>query len=123
MEKPSFKKKFDSIKETKDFGFLYQKSRFYVGKFLVLYVYPNSRQINRLGVVFGKKVGNSVKRNRLKRMTRESFRIYLECLKGHHDFVFVGRKNDPLPDSYQIRKEMKFLLKKLEVYHMESEDC
>ena len=50
---------------------------------------PNSRDINRLGVSVGKSHGNSVRRNYLKRIFRESFRISQEWWKKGFDLVCI----------------------------------
>lgn len=108
-------KEIRSIKETKTFLYLYKNANFYVGKFLVLYELPNEFEFHRLGVVVGKKVGNSVKRSRVKRLIKENFRHRKDELKGYHDFVFIARKTEVLPQYSQIKKEMKYLMKKLGV--------
>lgn len=110
-----FMKEICSIKETKTFLYLYKNAKFYVGKFMVLYVLPNDLQSHRLGVVVGKKVGNSVKRSRVKRLIKENFRNCKDELKDWHDFVFIARKTEDLPQYSQIKKEMKYLMKKLDV--------
>lgn len=82
---------------------------------MVLYVLPNELEFHRLGVVVGKKVGNSVKRSRVKRLIKESFRYYKGQLDKRQDFVFVSRKTNELPQYCQVKKEMKYLMKKLDV--------
>ena len=106
-------KKTMSLKNNRDFGISYKNGAFSAGRYLVLYVLPNKFGIHRLGVTASKKVGNSVKRNRQKRLVKENFR-FVECfLKEWHDFVFVVRKNEELPNFYEIAKEMKYLLEKI----------
>lgn len=56
---------------------------------------PNNRDINRLGVSVGKRHGNSVRRNYLKRIFRESFRISQEWWKKGFDLVCIP---PPRPD-------------------------
>jgi len=46
-----------------------------------LYVMKNDLGINRLGITVGKKFGKSVKRNRMKRLIRENYRLYEEFVK------------------------------------------
>ncbi len=112
-----------SLKKNSDFVRLYKKGRFYVGKYIVLYVLPNSHQTNRIGITVGKKFGKSVKRNRVRRLIRENYRLFEEFVKDGMDLLFVARPADTMPSFYDIRNEMKFLLKKLEVFDQEKWDC
>ncbi|RXE57809.1 ribonuclease P protein component [Acetivibrio mesophilus] len=111
------------IKRNTEFLRLYKKGKFYAGRNIVLYVMKNRFGINRLGITVGKKFGKSVKRNRIKRHIRESYRFYEEFIKNGYDLVFVARSSEQMPAFLDIKKEMKFLLKKLEVFEQEKWCC
>ena len=102
---------------------LYKKGKFYVGKFIILYVLINNLDINRLGITASKKIGKSVTRNRYRRLIRENYRLYENFVKSGNDFVFVARNSEILPEFLEIKKEMKFLLRKLNVFDQEKWDC
>ena len=65
----------ESLKKNKDFQIVYRKGKSFANSFLVMYVYPNGLEINRLGISVSRKVGNSVVRHRLTRLIRESYRL------------------------------------------------
>ena len=44
-------------------------------KSLQIWALPNQRSFTRLGLIVGKRHGNAVRRNRLKRLIREAFRL------------------------------------------------
>lgn len=112
-------KKTVPLKKNYEFVRIYKKGRFYAGRLIVLYVLKNNYRVNRLGIAVNRKVGKSVRRNRIKRLIKESYRFYEDFLRDGLDMVFVARSTDNLPDYSEISKEMKFLLKKLEVLDME----
>ncbi|NLL06665.1 MAG: ribonuclease P protein component [Clostridiaceae bacterium] len=104
------------INKNKDFLKLYKRGKFFVGKYLVLYALSNSNKVNRLGITASKKFGGSVKRNRIRRLIKESYRAYEAKLKEGFDLVFVARSCEELPSFHEIKREMKYLLRKLELF-------
>jgi len=57
----------------------------------VVYGRANGRAWSRLGVVAGRRVGNAVARNRLKRVVREAFRLLRDELPAGFDYVVIPR--------------------------------
>ncbi|MCX8128987.1 MAG: ribonuclease P protein component [Clostridia bacterium] len=110
------------IKKNYEFLRIYKKGKFYVGKFIILYVLANNFSMNRLGITASKKVGKSVIRNRLRRLIKENYRMYESTIKEGYDYVFVARNTDVIPVFSDIKREMKFLLKKLDVFIQEKKD-
>ena len=104
------------LKKNFEFMHLYKKGRFFVGKYIVLYVKRNNTKTNRLGITVNKKVGKAVKRNRFKRLIKECYRHYEVTVKDGWDLVFVARSSEILPGYSEINREMKFLLKKMDVF-------
>lgn len=107
------------VKKNYEFNRVFRKGKFFAGKFIILYSLKNYRGNSRMGITTSKKVGNSVKRNRLRRLIKENYRLYEDYIKEGNDLVFVARSNLEMPDFYDIKKEMKFLLKKLNLLNQE----
>lgn len=57
---------------------------------------PNALRFSRLGLSVSRKVGNAVKRNRVKRRLREAFRLQQHELPPGYDVVIVVRPHRPL---------------------------
>ncbi|MCX7843334.1 MAG: ribonuclease P protein component [Clostridia bacterium] len=111
------------LKKNHEFQRAYKKGKFFVGKFIVLYILANNSDVNRLGITVSRKYGKAVRRNRIKRLIRESYRLFEGLLKRGYDVVFVARSTEMAPGFLEIRKEMKFLFKKLDVFDQEKWNC
>lgn len=83
----------ESLKKNEDFRKVYRTGKSYANKYLVMYIRRNSTDKNRLGISVSKKVGNSVIRNRLTRLVRESYRLSEDCILKGFDIVIVVRRN------------------------------
>ncbi len=59
----------------------------------------------------GKKHGCSVKRNRIKRILRESFRSFTPFIRQNFFFVFIPKVNNDY-DFNAIKEEMRYLMLK-----------
>ena len=109
-------KKTVPLKKNYEFVRIYKKGAFFPGKYIVIYVLRNRYGINRLGITANKKVGKSVRRNRAKRLIRESYRFYEDFVLPDLDVVFVARGVDTEYGLAEVKKEMKFLLKKVKAF-------
>lgn len=61
---------------------------------LVVFVCRNKLDYSRIGLSVGRRIGNAVKRNRIKRLLREAYRLEQHELPGGVDFVCVVKKAD-----------------------------
>ena len=63
---------------------------------LVAYSKPNELTHYRWGLSVSRRVGNAIRRNRVKRLLRESIRILQPDFPGSYDIILVVRPHDPL---------------------------
>ena len=80
-----------SIKSNDVFRKLYRHGRKKGCRYIVVYVQKNKLSVNRLGITVGKKFGNSVQRNRMKRLIRENYRILNKDIMQGYDIVIAAR--------------------------------
>ena len=88
------KKRWIKLQNNRDFQKIYDKGRFFVHPLLVIYLLrkPGSKDC-RIGFASGKKIGNAVQRNRIRRQLREVVRLNskFNCFSGY-DIVVMLRK-------------------------------
>ena len=99
----------DSLKKNQDFQKVYRQGRSYANKLLVMYIFENDRQMNRLGISVSKKVGNSVIRHRVTRLIRESYRLSEECFVCGLDIVVIARTAAKGKSYFQIESALLHL--------------
>lgn len=83
----------ERIRKKKDFLLLYKKGRRYKGKYFNLIYLSNNLSSSRIAIVVGRKIGNAVKRNKIKRWMRDLFRRNKELLKSSVDIVIIPKKD------------------------------
>lgn len=86
-------KKIKTLKKNYEFKNVLSKGKFFVGKYVTIYIKNNKKNENYVGIAVGTKVAKSVKRNRIKRLIRESYRLNKNNLKKGNDIVFLWNKN------------------------------
>ena len=97
------------LKKEKDFNLVFNKGkRLYSNNLTVLYF---ASDCIKAGYAVSKKHGGSVKRNKIKRLLRESFRSFTPDIRQNFFFVFIPTKKEEY--SFEIfKKDMNYILKK-----------
>ena len=86
-------KKIITLKKNYEFKNVLNKGKFYKGKYVIIYISKNKENINKIGIAISKKLGKANKRNRLKRLIRESYRLNKNNLKTGYNIVFIWNKS------------------------------
>lgn len=93
------------LKKNKDFKNVYDEGKVYVDRYSVLYVLPKEELLLKVGFAVGKKLGNAVLRNSIKRKMREVLRHIQHNIRPGYQLVWVARKplvNKKLDMYYQV---------------------
>jgi len=107
------------LKKNYEFKKVYNEGRYYVEKYVVMYIIKNNSTLNRIGFSVSKKVGNSVVRNRVKRRMKEVYRQFADNTKLGYDIVFTARVGSGSADYAIIEKNIISVLKKAKLQKSE----
>ncbi|HIC90720.1 MAG TPA: ribonuclease P protein component [Syntrophaceae bacterium] len=80
--------------------------RYHTKHFMVVFN-PNHLGIARLGISVSKKVGGPVKRNRVKRLIREFFRLNKRNLPCSHDVLVVAKQGSSNLTYQEVYSELR----------------
>ncbi len=106
----------ETMKLNKDFKRVYYRGKSAVRQSVVVYALRNRQGRNRLGLTCGKAVGNAVRRNRAKRVMRESFRLLEQELKQGFDIVIVARSRAVDKSFWDVDADVRAAMQKLEMF-------
>ncbi len=103
------------LRHAADFQRVRDQRRSWRHPLLVLFVAPNDGQATRLGISVGRRVGNAVVRNRVKRRVREAVRHRHPDLLPGHDLVFIARPPAAATEWPALRDATEELLRRARV--------
>lgn len=93
---PSFRfRPHEHLRSGADFRRVYARRRSAGDQWLIVYGCENGLPYLRLGLSVSRKVGSAVKRNRLRRLYREAFRLTRHEMAGGLDLVLIPRGPEP----------------------------
>ena len=106
-----------TLKKNYEFKKVLTKGKFYQGNILTMYIIKNAIQENVIGIGVSKKLGKAVKRNRAKRLIRESYRLLKDDLKKGYSLVFIWNKNVDIESKnyFSVSQDMKNILVRAKV--------
>ncbi|SDB37344.1 ribonuclease P protein component [Desulfonatronum thiosulfatophilum] len=69
----------------------------------------------RIGIAAGRKIGNAVQRNRIKRLIRESFRLERSIFPANADIAIVAKRGiDPMKlQLADVQKDLRIIMHRI----------
>jgi ribonuclease P protein component len=102
------------LRKARDFSLVYRLGRSRANDFLVLKATPNgSESGNRFGFSVGKRTGNAVNRNSIKRRLREAVRH--TPVKAGWDVIFIARVRARTATYHQLKASATSLLRRADL--------
>lgn len=107
-------KKILTLKKNYEFRYVLNKGKVYYGNQITVYINRNKKNTNILGIAINTKLGKAVKRNRVKRLIRENYRIINNDIEQGYNIVFLWNKNINIKQAnyFEIKKDMKNIFKR-----------
>jgi ribonuclease P protein component len=108
--RPSFAfRPHEHLRRPADFRRVYDRRRSASDDWLIVYACPNGLPYLRLGLSVSRKAGNAVRRNRLRRLYREAFRLTRHEMPTGLDLVLIPRKPEE-PTLEALKKSLPRLV-------------
>lgn len=106
----------DILRKKEDFDAIYKKGKSAGERYIVILYRKNKLLYNRIAFLASKKVGNSVARNRARRLMREGYRVIKDDMVPGYDIIFVARNTINGKKAYDVTGSMKRAVKKTGLY-------
>lgn len=110
-------KKAYRVKDNKEFQEILATGKSFANRELVIYYKRKASQEHfRIGISVGKKIGNAVIRNKIKRHIREAFFYLKDCIHPEVDIIIIARKPTIYMDTQKMVKSVSHLLRKQRLF-------
>lgn len=101
------------IKNKKEFDNIIKKGKSIKNKYFILYYVEKKEEESRYGIAVGKKIGNAVTRNKIKRQMREIIKLSKKEFQKDKDYIIIIRKESLKLNFLEMQKNLIFLIKKV----------
>ena len=106
-------KKINIVKESKDFEKIIKNNKSFRTKYFYIYKQNHEESIYHFGLSVGKKIGNAVRRNKVKRQIREI--ISKNDYQKNFDCIIIVRREINNADFQKMQEDLNFALNKLKL--------
>lgn len=100
------------LRRKSDFSSLYNKGKSVGDRYVVLFHRKNNLPYSRFAYLASKKVGNSVKRNRARRLMKESYRLTGKKIPEGYDIIFIARNTIDGASCSDVKKSLESAIRR-----------
>ncbi len=107
------------LKKNYEFRNVLSRGKYFSGKNIEMFLRNNNCQNkNLLGIAISVKIAKAVRRNHIKRLTREAYRNIENKLETGYSFVFLWKKKVDIKNATydNILEDMEHIFKKAKIY-------
>ena len=107
-------KKTITLKKNYEFKRVLNRGKYYSGKYIEVFISKNTLKSNCIGIAISVKLAKAVKRNRIKRLIRENYRLIEEKLEVGYNIIFLWKKKVDISSAnfYNIKNDMEKIFSK-----------
>ena len=105
-------KKYEIVKTHEDFNNIIQNGKCIKNAFYNIYIMKNKLHQARFGIAVGKKLGNAVFRNKMKRRMRMILTNQKKEFANGYDYIIIMKEKTKLLKYEELNEKLNDLLKK-----------
>lgn len=107
-------KKTKMLKKNYEFRNVLNKGKYYSGKNIEAFIKDNNKNCNFLGLAISVKTAKAVRRNKIKRLIRENYKILEPQIKNGKSIVFLWKKKADVKNATfdNIKSDMNSIFEK-----------
>ena len=107
-------KKTKMLKKNYEFRNVLTKGKYYSGKNIEAFIKDNNKNCNFLGLAISVKTARAVRRNKIKRLIRENYKILEPQIKNGKSIVFLWKKKADVKNATfdNIKSDMNSIFEK-----------
>ncbi len=106
----------DILRNKDDFTRIYKRGKSVGERYIVLFYRRNNLSYKRIAFLASKKVGNSVRRNRARRLMRENYRLMKDDIKEGYDLIFIARNSINDRKCQDVGRSMRNAVRKAKLF-------
>ena len=109
------------LKKNYEFKNVLSKGKYFSGKNIEAFIKNNNKKFNYLGLAISVKTAKAVKRNKIKRLIRENYKLLENDIESGKSIVFLWKKNVNVENATfeNVKSDMNYIFDKANIKNME----
>ena len=114
-------KKTKMLKKNYEFKKVLSKGKYFSGKNIEAFIKDNNKNYNLLGLAISVKTAKAVRRNKIKRIIRENYKLLEMNIESGKSIVFLWKKNIDVENATfeNIKADMNYIFDKANIKNKE----